>query len=261
MRIFVLPSDFRGASRYTIEGKDVHYLTKVLRLSEGDSITGRDIEGKFWDITIQTIRKDSCILACHPTQSIASSSTDSLPVFRGPFPEIHLYQAICKGKKMEQIVRQATELGVTRIIPISTEFCVADISKKEKDRISRYESIAKEAMQQSGSPVVTEIGKPLPFDKVASDWNGRGTALLFHQTTVEKQKELYEILQIQRDNKIHTPIAIVIGSEGGFSEREVASLIAENFLPVLLKTNILRAETAAIASIAIVQQFMVDTVS
>lgn len=260
MRIFVLPPDFRRTDRYTIEGKDVHYLTKVLRLLEGESFTGRDAKGSFWDLTIITIRKNSCTLACRPLEKI-ESSTDALPVFRGPFPEIHLYQAICKGKKMEQIVRQATELGVTRIIPITSEFCVADISKKEKERVSRYESIVKEAVQQSGSPVVTEIATPLPLDKVPMDWNRRGTALLFHQVKVDIQKDLHEILQLHRSKSPQKPIAIVIGAEGGFSDREVEGLMEEEFLPVLLKTNILRAETAAIASIAIVQHFLVDTVS
>lgn len=261
MRIFVLPSDFQGTSQYTIEGKNAHYLTKVLRLTEGVEFTGRDEKGALWSLTILSVRKNSCILRCEPVVNEPTATTDTLPEFRGPFPEIHLYQAICKGKKMEQIIRQATELGVTRIIPVTSEFCVADISKKESARVSRYETIVREAVQQSGSPVVTEIAMPLSIDEVAADWANRGTALLFHQGAIDQQKSLVEVLQIHRSKIVQAPVAIVIGAEGGFSSREVEGLRNDQFLPVLLKTNILRAETAAIASLAIVQHFLVDTLS
>lgn len=257
MRIFVLPSDFTGSSHYPIEGKDAHYLTKVLRLQEGSSFTGRAPDGTLWDLTIVSIGKGSCLVSCEKAESTPQAVTDTLPEFRGPFPEIHLYQCMCKGKKMEQIIRQATELGVTRIIPVTSEFCVADISKKETRKVDRYETMVKEAVQQSGSPVVTQIAKPLSIDQVAADWKKRGTALVFHQVAYEEQKTLGAVLARHKETP-EAPIAVVIGSEGGFSEREISGLLKLDFIPVLLKTNILRAETAAITVVAIIQQFLVD---
>jgi len=250
MRMYVLPSDFRGTERYTVVGKDVHYLTKVLRLSEGMQFTGRDFSGALWDLTIESVHRNSCTLLCAQT-SEPQALTDALPEYRGPFPEIHLYQAVCKGKKMDQIVRQATELGVTRIVPVTSERSLVDMTGKEDDRRIRYEKIVKEAVQQSGSLVVTTIGTPIKLDQVSADWGHRGPACMLHQVSQAQQRTLAELTRT-------APIALVIGPEGGFSESEVQMLIREDFHPVLLKTNILRAETAAIAAVAIVQHLLVE---
>lgn len=256
MRIFVLPKDFKGSTHHTVTGKDAHYLSRVLRLKEGDSFTGRDVKGSLWNLTLESISKSNCTLTCEPAETEPFALTDALPAFKGPFPEIHLYQAICKGKKMDQIIRQATELGVKRIIPVSSAYCVADFSGKEQEKTTRYQTIVKEALQQSGSPVVTEIASPLSIGQVAQDWAARGTALVFHQVETGKQESLSSILHDSQDS----PVALLVGAEGGFSNQEVSLLIEQGFHPVLLKTNILRAETAAIAAVAIVLHLVIDNV-
>ena len=258
MRIYLLPENFTGSEQYTIRGKDTHYLTRVLRLAEGDSFPGRDRSGRSWNLTLTQIDKGSCTLSCSMSAGNDLVQTDALPDFHGPFPEIHVYQAVCKGKKMDQIIRQVTELGVTRIIPVISTHTVADISAKATEKVARYETVIKEAIQQSGSPVSTRIDPPLAISDVIQDWDHRGTALIFHQSTVADQPSLSEQLA-QHDTT--QPIAVMIGAEGGFSPAEVEHLIEEGFSPVLLKTNILRAETAAVAAVAIVQHMLVDTLS
>lgn len=259
MRIYVLPPDYKGSEHYTVKGKDVHYLTKVLRLREKSHFTGRDSFGTLWDLTMESISKQACLLTCKKHIDKPSTTTDTLPEFRGPFPEIHLYQSICKGKKMDQIIRQATELGVQRIIPVQSQFSVVDLTGKEDERTLRYEAIVKEAIQQSGSPVMTHISPPITCKDIAEDWNHRGTACVLHQVAIEQQQDLFTILKKHCTHTPEKPFGLVIGPEGGFSDDEVASLIHAGVYPILLKTNILRAETAAIASLAIVQHYLVDS--
>jgi 16S rRNA (uracil1498-N3)-methyltransferase len=227
-------------------------------MKEGSCFAARDATGAFWDITIAAIDKGECRLACKRAGAEPASVTDSLPSYRGPFPEIHLYQCLCKGKKMEQIIRQTTELGVTRIIPVSSEYCVVDISGKEEDRRNKYGAVAKEALQQCGSSIMTEVAEPIDISMIVSEWDNRGLAMVLHQVAVDNQSSLSDLLESHAKSHPRTPVALVVGSEGGFSEKEVDLLVAGGFYPVLLKTNILRAETAAVVSVALTQQLLVN---
>lgn len=258
MRVYVLPSSFRGTGSIVLSGKDAHYLIKVLRMKAGYSFAGRDSNGEFWDLAVTSIGKGSCTLSCSRSAGEPKEVSDTLPSFRGPFPEIHLYQGICKGKKMEQIVRQVTELGVTRIIPVASRHGVVDLSGKEEDRKQRLEIIAKEALQQSGSPVMTAISMPIDVNGIPTDWGNRGTAIVLHQLPIEGQRSLQDLVREHLSLHPQDPVALVIGPEGGFSDQEVGLLTDGGFQPVLLKTNILRTETAAIVAAGVVQQMLVD---
>jgi len=164
---------------------------------------------------------------------------------------------------MEQIVRQATELGAFRIVPVQSRHSVVDLSKKEADELdgkqSRLLAMVKEAVQQSGSPIVTTVERLMDFSDIAKDWNNRGLALFFHQGPKETQQSLTEVVSTYvREYGHQAPVAMVIGPEGGLSDDEVSRLVAAGFTQVLLKTNILRAETAAIYALAAVQVLMVE---
>jgi 16S rRNA (uracil1498-N3)-methyltransferase len=102
---------------------------------------------------------------------------------------------------------------------------------------------------------MTEISTPIDIGAVCADWRGRGTAIVLHQLGVPLQRTLTQILAEHRPGD---PIALLVGPEGGFADEEVSALVTGGFLPVLLKTNILRAETAAVVATALVQQLLVD---
>jgi 16S rRNA (uracil1498-N3)-methyltransferase len=261
MRMYVLPTEFSGEPRLQIEGKEAHYLIRVLRMKDGFRFAGRDKNGSLWDLEMISHGKGTCVLACRPAGAVAIESADTLPSYDGPLPELHLYQCLCKGKKMEQIVRQATEIGACRIIPVQSKHSVVDLSKKESDELEfkrdRLQSIVKEAIQQSGSSIMTLVDKTLAFHDIVGDWDGRGLALFFHQNCIMDQKSLVEIVSsYAREKGPEAPIAIVVGPEGGISDDEVQFLLQSGFNPVLLKTNILRAETAATFALAAIQTLM-----
>ena len=263
MRQYLLDSSFTGEQKkLIITDKESMYLTKVLRLKVGERLLGRDRNGKPWLLQLEQIEKNSCILSISPLgEGEVDVATDSLPSYKGSYPRLFLYQCLCKGKKNETIVRQATEIGVEEITFVLSKFCVKDFSYKKGNSLGpledRLESQIKEAIQQSGSPIPTHLSQEIiPLADIPRQWDNKGLFIFFHQSTRgEQQQSLPQLLStVQPD----TPIAILIGSEGGFSDDECTFLEDSGFIPVMLKGNILRAETAAIYALSTIQVLLTE---
>lgn len=261
MRQYLLPDTFEGEDHVLLTGKESQYLVKVLRLKIAQHFMGRDREGKVWDLCLESIGKNNCVLGCRvPDAGEPLASTDVLPSYSGPYPHLFLYQCLCKGKKNEQIVRQATELGVEEIVLLTSTYCTKEFSKKNDKNLGgqkdRLEGQIKEAIQQSGSPIPTHLHQEmLPLTSFPQHWNNRGLALFFHQSERADQKSLTQLLS---NHPIESPVALLVGSEGGFSEEECNFLEAAGCKPVLLNTNILRAETAALYGLSAIQVVLTE---
>lgn len=257
MRLFLLPDSFNGSDELVLTGKEYNYIVRVLRLKENASITGRDKKGNIWNLTILSISKNSCKLSA-VKDSFAKDTTDTLPQNR-PVHNIVLYQCIPKGRKLDEIIKRATEIGVRTIVPVNSQNCIASIESKENARLGRYEAIIKEAIQQSGSIVPTCVENPINIKDVASDFKTRcsefkeeGLGLVLHQCQIkENQKDLLSCV-----SNFKGCVGIVIGPEGGFTDKECNDLLAEGFNAIILKSNILRCETAAIYAVAAVQTIL-----
>ncbi len=252
MRLYLLPRTFKGESTLTLTGKDYNYLVRALRLQEGQKIMGRDHNGELWDLEIQSIQKGSCTLSAQKAQS-AEERTDALPQER-PLKPIVLYQCLPKGRKADDIIKKATEAGVRDIVLVSSRNCVANIEGKEDSRLSRYEAIVTEAIQQSGSMVPTKVHGVISIDEVPEDFRGRcgeleGLGLVLHQVRLkEDQSDLFKCVR-----GFDGCVGLVVGPEGGLEEQECRNLMDGGFRAVLLKTNILRCETASIYAIGAIQ--------
>lgn len=246
-----------------LEGKESQYLTKVLRLKVGQQILGRDAKGNRYVLKLTDIARHSCTLSCTVAEAQDSvQSTDELPSFQGPYPNLVLLQCLCKGKKEEQIVRQATEIGVHTIALVSSRYCVTDLSDKKESalasRFERLEAQIKEAIQQSGSPVPTQLERNvIPLSELPSWWGNRGLGLFFHQSSRPHMQQT--LASLVHTLPFQTPIAVLIGPEGGFSDEECLFLEDHGFTAVLLKTNILRSETAGIYALSALQVLMTES--
>ena len=264
MRQYLLDSSFTGEQKkLVVTDKESQYLTKVLRLKVGERLLGRDRAGKSWLLELEQIGRNNCILSVSPLgEGEVDVATDSLPSYQGSYPRIFLYQCLCKGKKNETIVRQATEIGVEEITFVQSKFCVKDYSQKKNSTLGpqkeRLESQVKEAIQQSGSPIPTCLtNEILALSDVPRHWDNKGLFLFFHQSSrSEDQQTLPQLLSTVDPE---APIAMLIGSEGGLSDEECAILEDAGFKPVMLKGNILRAETAAIYALATIQVLLAET--
>jgi len=266
MRLFLLPSTFKGEhgtdkeQSLEITGKEYNYLVNALRLKEGQKVMGRDRSGALWDLTIDEIGNGHCKITATPARE-AIEYTDALPRQR-PLRPIILYQCLPKGRKTDDIVKKATEAGVKAIVLVKSRNCVADISGRESSKLSRYDAVIKEAIQQSGSIVPTTVEGPIDISSIPEDFakraNGSPTlGLVLHQCELEKdQSDLFDAVR-----GFDGTTAIVVGPEGGLANEECKSLLQAGFKAVLLKTNILRCETASIYAIGAVQTILESTCS
>ena len=254
MRLFRLPSSYHGEEELTLEGKDAHYVTGVLRLKEGTHLLAQDAHGVRYQGLIVVITSSTCTIKL----TVASKdviATDTLPAYEGNFTPLVLLQCLLKGKKEEQVVRQATELGVSEIALIASDHCTVQLGKKDVTaRFDRLNGQVKEALQQSGSPIPTALHPSvLSLKDLPSWWNGRGPLLFLHQSERQASKDLSFYAH---DVDPTAPVGLLIGPEGGFSQRECDLLEEAGFLPILLKTNILRSETAAIYALSSLQELI-----
>ena len=251
MRQYVLPSTFNGEPQLKLKGKDSQYFIKVLRLKTGDKIFARDVQGSPYQLTLLSYDKHSCLIEVNKLDKGESfTSTDELPSFLGKYPKLHLYQCVCKGKKNDTIIKMATELGVHSITLIQSKFCIA---KKDNSNTKRYETIIKEAIQQSGSPIITKFNKVVDFKNFIESLDF--PLLFFHQTDLDNNNSLREKI---KHLDLDTHIGILIGPEGGLSDEECDLLLEKGGIPVMLKTNILRAETAAIVGLSAIHTLMME---
>ncbi len=260
MRVFLLPSNFTGESTIEITGKEYNYLVNALRLKQGQKLMGRDRTGALWNLTIEEINKKSLLLGATKAQTL-TEYTDTLPQ-ESPLRTIILYQCLPKGRKADAIIKKATEAGVKTIVLVKSKNCVADFTGKESSKLSRYDAVIKEAIQQSGSTVPTTVEGPIDISQVPTDFQSKANGkpslgLMLHQCKVqENQKELVSCIGSFKKETKEGLTGILVGSEGGFTNDECDTLLKAGFNAVLLKTNILRCETASIYAIGAIQTLL-----
>jgi 16S rRNA (uracil1498-N3)-methyltransferase len=165
--------------------------------------------------------------------------------------EIFLFQALPKSNKMDLIVRQAAESGVNAVIPLESDHSLIKL-KTPKDRIAkteRWNRVVKEALQQSGSPVLTRVEEPRSFSSMAEFIDQGGMGFFCHQ---EERKE-GGILPVLKASSSPAPLGIIIGPEGGLSKREVDKLEEWGYHSLYFGENVLRTETASLYAVAAIK--------
>jgi 16S rRNA (uracil1498-N3)-methyltransferase len=233
MKQFLLPPWYAGEPRISLSGGDFRHVARVLRMREGDSLNAVDSRGALYEMRIVRVGRAACDVQLVPRES---DRDPGVPAPRARAVRITLLQCLPKGRKIDLIVRQATEAGIARIVLLVSEHAVARPGEDD-GRVSRLRRIAREALQQSGTPELPEIEGPAPFSSIAGgDW---GTALLFHEKPLGDQP-LHSLLAGRP-----RAVSLLVGPEGGLSEAEVTLAEAEGFRAVHFATGVLRVETAA----------------
>lgn len=241
MRIFLLNSNKIDGRIYPLSEKERNYIKNVLRIKEGTIFKAKDHKENLYDALLD--QNDTLILE----SSLDNSNyLDDMPSYSGDFIKIYIYQCICKGKKNAQITRQLQEAGATQLTFIESSL----IQQKEIDihERSRLETIRNEAIQQSGAKLC-HLFFNVPFSKAIEE--AKGLKIILHQDKRNKSENILSLLE----NTDTDEISVFIGSEGGFTDEECQSAEAAGFYPVILNTNILRAETAGIYMMGAIQSF------
>ena len=165
-----------------LEGNDYRYLVRVKRLAAGEFFPALLPNGE--EAQMQIISVSGNTLTCKSCNESESANRVCVPSFSPVLPPIILFQALPKGDKMDMIVRQAAESGITEIVPFVSEFSVAK-TKGDGQKFSRWERIIKEARQQSGSKIATSIHMPLTINLLINYWEN----LIKNETAGEKHAE------------------------------------------------------------------------
>lgn len=228
--------------KITITGDDAHHIARSLRMAVGDSLTVCDEEGREYVTTLSYIRDNECV-----ADIISSSdSTSEAPM------EITLFMAYPKGDKLETVVQKSVELGASHVIPFESSRCIKRPAQEKLAKITeRLSRIAEEAAKQCGRAKKPTVSSMLRFaDMTAriSDYDltlfcyeGEGAASL--KATLEEYA--------RRDGRI----AVIVGSEGGFSREEADIIIERGAKCVNLGPRILRCETAPSYCLAAISYF------
>ena len=221
-----------------IVGDEVKHIRRVLRLKAGDGIIVFDGVGKEYEGTIVEEEPSSVVIKIENT----FSSKEDPPL------EVTLAQSLLKGEKMDYLIQKATELGVRRIVPFFSSRSVPFLEKSGRlKRHHRWERIAIEASKQCGRGLVPKIEPLQDFSEMLQIAFPDSLCLILWEREGVKLKEILE------RSKERMKIFSVTGPEGGFSREEVEKAVGVGFIPISLGNRILRAETASLCLLSIVQ--------
>ncbi len=234
-RLFVSGALSNG-TELILQAEQARYLGRVLRCSPGDLVQVFNGEDGEWSATIENLGKNSVTLKVGGRNEITTESA----------LDVHIVQGISRGERMDFVVQKATELGVKRITPVLTNHGVVRLDQRRAEkRRAHWQHIADSACEQSGRTRPPLVDAPLSLNS----WFG-----------ARNSSDVTEIILMPGATtsfaSIRSPTArlcLLIGPEGGFSEREYEDAEIAGFRAVSIGPRILRTETAALAAITIAQ--------
>ena len=218
----------------TVSGPEAAHLVKVMRIREGDSVVLTDRNGWDYNAVAKTIDKDEI------TFDVVSKERNPAE----PDKKLTVYMALPKSDKLEFITQKMCELGAVKLVPFVSEYCVAQKSKKDDNKQSRLQKISDEACKQSGRSAPMVVEKTATFKEILTQLPEYDKVILFYEHGSEKLREM--------DFSSCENVAIIIGSEGGFSQKEADMMVEKGAVNIVLGARILRCETAAVTGASLV---------
>ena len=219
--------------RVIISGPDHNHIKNDLRMKPGEEISVR-CDGVPKEYRCGILEYTDSEVICE-IRFVKEDDTE-LPV------KVTIYQALCKGDKMETVIQKCVELGAVRFVPVATSRCVVKLDdKKSQSKTSRWQQIAESAAEQSKRGIIPSVGPVMNFDAAIADAKSLDHIFIPYELAEDmaKTRELFSGI------KPGSSVGIFIGPEGGFDEKEVERAQEAGVLPVTLGRRILRTETAA----------------
>jgi len=240
-----LASDLDPASHTaSLSAEEAHHLTHVLRLRFGDEIAVFDGNGREYRARIERVSRDGAQV--HLLEEISAAPEPSV--------RLTLAQAVLKGDKMEDVVRDATMMGVAAIEPVITAHTTVRMKALTEGQASdRWRRIAVASAKQCRRAVLPVVGNGTTFE----EWVVQDTAemrLMLVEPTVSVEGHPVATVQGRRP----ASATLIVGPEGGWSQEEIEIAVRAGWVPITLGRRTLRADAVAIVAIGILQFLWAD---
>lgn len=235
-RFFAEPGQI-GEKEIVITGADVNHIRNVLRMRADEEVLIADGQGAEYRCKLTELGENEVraqiLWKLDGNAELASAIT--------------LFQGLPKSDKMDLIVQKCVELGVDRIVPVSTKRAVVKLdAKKEQTRLKRWNTISESAAKQSGRGVIPEVSGVMSFGKALEEAKKLDVLLIPY----ERAEHMTETRRVMGEIRPGQSVGIFIGPEGGFEESEVEEAVAAGAQAITLGRRILRTETAGLAVMA-----------
>ena len=234
MHRFFADSGRRTEDGVYLSAEDARHAATVLRLRPGQQVQVF-LDGRLMNAEI--VSSDARDVYVRIISALPSTE---------PLLSVTLFQGLPKSDKMDLIVQKATELGVSRVVPLIMERCVSRPDSKDAGRkAERWRKIAREASKQSCRCIVPEITVPVSLRSL-SELSG----LPEINVVPWEEADSYGPLAFRNDHTSVSSLGILIGPEGGIDAEEISLLKSSGFIPITLGKRILRTETAGLAAVS-----------
>lgn len=218
-----------------LSNEDTFHLTKVLRIRVGE---------KLELVANDTLYKCEVISVSPLTFKVMNEER----LIKDTNPDITLLYALPKGDKLELVLQKAVEIGVNTVILVESDHCVTKFKANKKEaKLARLAKIMRSAAMQSKRNFIPELLGPFSFDDVIK--------LSFATKLIAHEKAVLPLKEVISNMKEVNSLGILVGPEGGFSEREVNKALNEGFTSISLGPNVLRSETAAIYVLSVLHHY------
>lgn len=233
-KFFVKPEQIKNGN-IMINGDDVNHILNVLRMKKDDEIQVCNQEtGENYKARIIQYSKNE--IECKIEEKVGKSTESNV--------HITLFQGVPKFEKMELIIQKNTEVGVSNIVPVIMERTVVKLDEKvASKKLDRWQKIAEIAAKQSMRDIIPNVKNIIKTKEI--DVDGYDVVLVAYENEEHNMLKT-ELKKLENQNKQEYNIAIVIGPEGGISEKEIELLNEKNVKFVSLGKRILRTETAGL---------------
>jgi len=219
-----------------LSAEAAHHCAQVLRYKVGDKLSVFNGDGFDYFSEIESIEKKRCSIKILSKENPKNESN----------LKIHLLQAVARGDKMDFIFQKAVELGVIEIIPVFTERCNVKFDKKRLEKkMHHWSNTIISACEQSGRAIIPKLNLPININELEIS---EVDSLYLEPTS---NKSFIDILG-------STSIRLLIGPEGGLSDKDIKQLELKEFIGIKMGPRILRTETAGLAAISILQNLKGD---
>lgn len=238
-KFFVEPTAVSGSHIYIEDKNDLHHLTKVLRSKVGMKIDISDGDEWEYETELEELTADCATLRILDKQKFATE----------PDVRVTLFQGVPKASKMETVIQKTVEMGVDSIVPVFMERTVVVEKANFGKKLDRWQKIADEAVKQCKRGIIPKVHENCTFKEMLGWLEDYDLVICPYEN--EDGYSMKDCLRgLEQTGKAPEKVAIIIGPEGGFADKEISTLKDLGAEIVTLGKTILRTETAGLVALA-----------